>query len=226
MSKTILVVEDEPAIRELIVATLQTAGFATCEADTVKTAYTVLKDENPALILLDWMLPQGESGLDLVYRLQKENCPTPVIMLTAKGEESHKVRGFDAGVDDYITKPFSTKELMARIKAVLKRTHRDDDTAICVGTLCLNPASQRVTANGDEVVMSSTEFRLLQFFMQNQNRAYSREQILDGVWGSQVYIDERTVDVHIRRLRKILAPFGVDELVQTVRGFGYRFSQE
>lgn len=225
MSKTILVVEDEPAIRELIVLTLQTAGFATCEADTVKKAYTLLADEKPDLILLDWMLPQGESGLDLVYRLQKDNNSTPVIMLTAKGEESHKVRGFEAGVDDYVTKPFSTKELVARVKAVLKRTQRDDDTAICVGELCLSPASQRVTVGGVEVMMSSTEFRLLQFFMQNQNRAYSREQILDGVWGSQVYIDERTVDTHIRRLRKILEPYGVADFVQTVRGFGYRFSK-
>lgn len=220
----ILVVEDEPAIGELIASTLEGADFLVCHVLGVYEATTSIIEDKPDLIVLDWMLSRGESGLDLVNRLKKDDTTKdiPIIMLTAKGEEDNKVRGLEAGVDDYITKPFSTRELVSRVKAVLRRTH-GIKPVVCAGRLCINTASQRIMVGEEEVMMSSTEYRLLLFFMTHPDSFYSRTQLLDGVWGSNVYIDERTIDVHIRRLRKVLSPFGVDGFVQTVRGFGYRF---
>ncbi|MDO5651331.1 MAG: phosphate regulon transcriptional regulator PhoB [Moraxella sp.] len=222
----ILVVEDEPAISEMIVTTLDLAGFRTAQAENAKEAYAMIVADRPDLVLLDWMLPDGQSGMDLCVRLKKEESTSevPIIMLTAKGEETNKVQGLEAGADDYVAKPFSTKELIARIKAVLRRTSVKD-TPLQVGGLLLEPASQRVTVKGEVVEMSATEYRLLAFFMSHEDRVYTRAQLLDRVWGSNVYIDERTIDVHIRRLRRLLAPYGVDEMIQTVRGTGYRFSQ-
>lgn len=223
---TILIVEDELAISEMVSVTLQMAGFDTLQAENVATAYRMIIDNRPDLVLLDWMLPGGHSGMDLCIRLKKDAAlkDIPVIMLTAKEEEMDKVQALDTGADDYITKPFSTKELIARIKAVIRRAnlHTSD---IKVGGISLEPASQRVSINGVEVLMSATEYRLLAFFMSHVDIVYTRTQLLDYVWGSNVYIDERTVDVHIRRLRKVLAPHRADTLIQTVRGTGYRFSE-
>jgi two-component system phosphate regulon response regulator PhoB len=177
---------------------------------------------------MDWMLP-GISGLDLTRRLRRDPSlrEIPIIMLTARGEETSKVAGLEAGVDDYVTKPFSPRELMARIKAVLRRTHGSMDQQVMIGEdLKLDLAQHRVSANGQSVEMGPTEFRLLHFFMTHSERVYSRGQLLDQVWGPSVYIEERTVDVHIRRLRKALEPTGHDRLVQTVRGVGYRFSTQ
>ncbi len=223
----ILVVEDEPAISELIVSTLTVAGFDTVQAFDTSSAYMHIIDDRPDLILLDWMMSYGESGIDLTRKLKKDpaTLDIPIIILTAKGEENNKVLGLDTGADDYITKPFSTRELVSRIKAVLRRVHDlGGERIICVGDLSINVASKRVTAGDEEIFMSSTEYRLLCFFMSHTERAYTRAQILDAVWGNNVYIDERTVDVHIRRLRNLLKPYHVAHLVQTVRGTGYRFS--
>ncbi|OAV00589.1 MULTISPECIES: phosphate regulon transcriptional regulator PhoB [Moraxella] len=229
MSAKILVVEDEPAINELITGTLDLSDFDVVQAYDTQGAYVAVVDEKPDLILLDWMMPHGESGIDFARRLKKNpaTADIPIIMLTAKGEEDNKVYGLDAGVDDYITKPFSTRELISRVKAVLRRTGIDMGKELMqAGNLSINTASQRVMAGDAEITMSSTEYRLLCFFVTHSERAYTRTQILDAVWGGNVYIDERTVDVHIRRLRKLLAPFKADTLIQTVRGTGYRFSDK
>lgn len=229
MCAKILVVEDEPAINELIASTLELADFQVVQAFDIQGAYLAVVEQLPDLILLDWMMPHGESGIDFVRRLKKtpNTDEIPIIMLTAKGEEDNKVYGLDAGVDDYITKPFSTRELVSRINAVLRRLGGGDKKGVLqVANLTINTVSQRVMAGDDEIVMSSTEYRLLCFFVSHAERAYTRTQILDAVWGSNVYIDERTVDVHIRRLRKLLMPFGADRLIQTVRGTGYRFSDK
>ncbi|STZ62749.1 Phosphate regulon transcriptional regulatory protein phoB [Moraxella lacunata] len=224
---TILIVEDEPAINELIATTLQMADFETVSAYDVKTAHRQIVDARPDLMILDWMLPQGTSGLDFCRLLKKDSSTDdiPIIMLTAKGEEDNKVLGLDAGADDYMTKPFSTKELVSRVKAVLRRS-MPTDKVLSVGELCLDDKSQRVSVAESPVAVSSTEYKLLKFFMTHPERVYSRSQILDHVWGGNVYIDERTIDVHIRRLRRVLAPHGVDGLIQTVRGTGYRFSNQ
>lgn len=222
----ILLVEDEPAIREMVGFALGRAGLQVREAADVNQAQTLLADRLPDLILLDWMLP-GVSGIDYARRLKREEYTQdlPIIMLTARGDENDKVGGLDSGVDDYVTKPFSPRELVARIRAVLRRTRPEPgDQPIEVSGLSLSSSSHRVTANGTELEMGPTEFRLLQFFMAHQERVYSREQLLDRVWGRNAYVEERTVDVHILRLRKALSPFGYDNLVQTVRGAGYRFS--
>lgn len=224
-SRTILIVDDEAPIREVIAAALEMAGYYTLEAGNAQDAHSLVVDQKPDLILLDWMMP-NVSGVELARRLKREpmTAEIPIIMLTAKGEEEHKISGLDAGADDYITKPFSPRELVARLKAVLRRsTPAGIEDPIQVKGLRLDPNSHRVTAHGDELTMGPTEFRLLQFFMTHTERAYSRGQLLDQVWGGNVYVDERTVDVHIRRLRKALG----DEfktLIQTVRGTGYRFS--
>lgn len=225
---TILVVEDEPAISELIVTTLEFADFDALQAYDVPSAHALVVDKHPDLILLDWMLPHGQSGIDLARRLKKDEATAhiPIIMLTAKGEEDNKVYGLDNGADDYITKPFSTRELISRIKAVLRRVGVSNDKMLEVGGLSIDTSSQRVMVGDSQITMSSTEYRLLHFFMSHAERVYTRSQLLDHVWGGNVYIDERTVDVHIRRLRKVLAPFGVDGLIQTVRGTGYRFSDK
>lgn len=224
-SRSILIVDDESAIREVIAAALEMAGYRTLEASNAQEAHSLVVDQKPDLILLDWMMP-NVSGVELARRLKRDplTAEIPIIMLTAKGEEDHKITGLEAGADDYITKPFSPRELVARLKAVLRRsTPAGIDSPIEVNGLRLDPNSHRVTAHGEELTMGPTEFRLLQFFMSHPERAYTRSQLLDQVWGGNVYVDERTVDVHIRRLRKALGD-EFKSFIQTVRGTGYRFS--
>ncbi len=226
MTDTILVVEDESAIREMVVFALERAGFSIMAAADAARAQTMIAENTPDLVLLDWMLP-GLSGVDFARRLKKEEATRqiPVIMLTARGDEMDKVKGFEVGADDYVTKPFSPRELVARIKAVLRRAAPEvSDKPIEIGGLWLDPGSHRVTVGGGSVDLGPTEFRMLHFFMSHPERVYSRSQLLDKVWGNDVYIEERTVDVHIRRLRKALMMGGHDRLIQTVRGTGYRFS--
>ncbi|APZ44474.1 phosphate regulon transcriptional regulator PhoB [Acidihalobacter ferrooxydans] len=222
----ILLVEDEPAIREMVSFALGRAGLRVREAEDVQAAQLALADQLPDLVLLDWMLP-GVSGIDFARRLKCDEYTRelPIIMLTARSDEDDKVGGLEAGVDDYVIKPFSPRELVARIRAVLRRARPEQDAAaLSVDGLELDPASHRVMAHGAPLEMGPTEFRLLQFFMSHPERVYSREQLLDRVWGRNAYVEERTVDVHILRLRKVLGPHGCDHLVQTVRGAGYRFS--
>ncbi len=224
----ILIVEDEPEIREMIHYVLKQENFSIREAAHAQDARQLLMEKKFDLILMDWMLP-GRSGLELVREL-KQKAKTraiPVIMLTARTDESCKIDGLDSGADDYITKPFSPRELIARIRAVLRRTgFHSDDAPIELGGLRIEPASHLVLANGIRLNLSPSEYRLLLFFMTHQERAYTRAQILDQVWGDDVYVEERTVDVHIRRLRKYLEPSHHDHLIQTVRGVGYRFAVE
>lgn len=225
----ILIVDDEQAIREMIRTALELAGYACIEAENSQEAHRLVVDKRPALVLLDWMLPNGISGIDLCRRLKKDEnvAEIPVIMLTARGEEDNKVMGLDAGADDYITKPFSTRELISRLKAVLRRSNAlSSDKIIDADGLTLDPVSQRVSANGVAIDMGPTEYRLLAFFMSHPERAYTRTQMLDHVWGGNVYVEDRTIDVHIRRLRKVLDPHGYAKFVQTVRGTGYRFSTQ
>ena len=227
MPPHILVVEDESAIQELIALNLEQAGQTPILAGSAEEAWTCIQTALPDLVLLDWMLP-GQSGVDFARRLRAEPRTRllPIIMLTARGEEDDKLRGLDTGADDYITKPFSTKELQARIKAVLRRRAPEiTDDAIEYNGLNLDPASHRVTGKGKGLEMGPTEFRLLHFFMTHPERVYSRTQLLDHVWGDHVFIEERTVDVHIRRLRAALEPARLEAFVQTVRGAGYRFSK-
>ncbi|HEY9034507.1 MAG TPA: phosphate regulon transcriptional regulator PhoB [Pseudomonadales bacterium] len=227
----ILIVDDEAAIRDMIRMGLEIAGFNCDEAGDIHEAHRRVHDGNPDLILLDWMLPGG-SGLELLRKLKKDevSADIPVIMLTAKVTEDNKLQGFDVGADDYVTKPFAPRELAARIKAVLKRTGKlaANDT-LEAGGIRIDHASHRVSVDGNNVSMGPTEYRLLSFFMSHPDRVYSRSQLLDQVWGNNVYVEERTVDVHIRRLRKALQSGSSDrdygQLVQTVRGAGYRFSQ-
>ena len=223
---TILVVEDEPDIRELIAYNLEGAGHEALRAGSAEEALDCVRDLLPDLVVIDWMLP-GISGMDLARRLKasKRTEGVPVIMVTARGSEEDKLAGLDLGADDYMTKPFSPRELNARVKAVLRRRapQMTDDTVDVEG-LHLDPASHRVTAGGHALELGPTEFRLLHFFMTHPERVYSRAQLLDQVWGDHVFIEERTVDVHIRRLRKALEATRHDALVQTVRSAGYRFS--
>ncbi|CAM3643507.1 MAG: two-component system phosphate regulon response regulator PhoB [Psychrobacter glaciei] len=226
-NEQILIVEDEPAIREMIVMTLEMAGFDSLQAADASEAHQQVVDHRPALILLDWMLTGEKSGIDFCRMLKNDDllAEIPVIMLTAKSEEDSKVHGLDAGADDYMTKPFSTRELISRIKAVLRRSSTlSADKPIEIGKLSLDPKSQRVTAAGQLIDIGPTEYRLLAFFMSHPERAYTRTQLLDQVWGGNVYIEDRTIDVHIRRLRKLLQPYDCATLIQTVRGTGYRFS--
>ncbi len=226
MAATILVVEDEPAIQELIAYNLKQAGHQPLRADNAEQAMNLVQNALPDLVLLDWMLP-GQSGIDFARRLRtdKRTRTVPIIMLTARSDEQDKLTGLDSGADDYITKPFSPRELNARIKAVLRRRapQMTDDT-VQLGGLKLDPASHRISGNGEPVILGPTEFRLLHFLMTHPERVHSRTQLLDQVWGDHVFVEERTVDVHIRRLRKALEPTRLDRLVQTVRGTGYRFS--
>jgi two-component system phosphate regulon response regulator PhoB len=228
MSARILVVEDEPAIQALISVTLKRAGHEVIAALDAESARRHVDEALPDLILLDWMLP-GSSGLDFARRLRGEarTRDVPIIMLTARGEETDKVQGLTAGADDYVTKPFSPKELLARIQAVLRRQrpHATED-AIEVGDLRLDPVTHRVTAAGRVVNLGPTEFRMLHFLMAHAERVHTRVQLLDQVWGDHVFVEERTVDVHIRRLRAALEATGHDALVQTVRGSGYRLSSQ
>jgi two-component system phosphate regulon response regulator PhoB len=225
-SFNILVVEDEDAIREMLMMVLDQAGFMAIAAADAEDAQKALNDNLPDLILLDWMLP-GISGVEWAKRLTKEPIyrDIPIILLTARGEEEDKVRGLEIGADDYITKPFSPKELVARIRAVLRRSGKIQGQAqITVGDLILDTEQHRLSIGDKQLEVSPTEFRLMHFFMTHPNKVFSRTQLLDQVWGRSVYIEERTIDVHIRRLRKILEEYGREDLVQTVRGFGYRFS--
>jgi len=225
-SFNILVVEDEDAIREMLMMVLEQAGFMPIAAADAEEAQKVLDDNLPDLILLDWMLP-GISGVEWARRLKKEPIyrDIPIILLTARGEEEDKVRGLEIGADDYVSKPFSPKELVARIRAVLRRSGKIQGQAqITVGDLMLDTEQHRLSIGDKQLEVSPTEFRLMHFFMTHPDKVYSRTQLLDQVWGRSVYIEERTIDVHIRRLRKILEEYGREDLVQTVRGFGYRFS--
>jgi len=228
---TILIVDDEPAIRDMIGITLDLAGFNSVSAETAHEAHVSIVDRRPDLVLLDWMLPGG-SGIELARRLKRDELTAslPIIMLTAKTSEDNKVQGLDVGVDDYVTKPFSPRELVARIKAVLRRTSGTQiDKVIRVFDLQLDPSSHRVTIEEQPVDIGPTEFKLLRFFMSHQEKVFTRDHIQDQVWGGNVYLEERTIDVHIRRLRKALCSvpntsIDYSRLVQTVRGAGYRFS--
>ncbi len=226
---TILIVDDEAPIREMLRMALESKGFACLEAADAVQAHSAIVDESPDLALLDWMMP-GTSGIELIRRLKRDQTTAdlPVIMLTARSEEDNKIHGLDVGADDYITKPFSPRELVARINALLRRTDfGQKDEVLTFGELTLDPVSHRVSIGGEPVDIGPTEFRLLHFFMDHPERVYNRSQLLDQVWGGNVYIEERTIDVHIRRLRKVLqGPTGIDcsEFIQTVRGSGYRFS--
>jgi two-component system, OmpR family, phosphate regulon response regulator PhoB len=222
---TILIVDDEPDIREVIRFTLEEGGFRVLEAAHADDARRLMS-EQPDLVLLDWMLP-GRSGLELAAQL-KQNAKTrtiPIIMISARGEEEDRIKGLNTGADDYITKPFSPREMVARIHAVLRRSKPDGVTdEIEIAGLRIDNVSHRVSADGKPIEVAPTEYRLLHFFMTHTDRAFSRSQLLDQVWGNQVYVEERTVDVHVRRLRKALEQSGHEHLLQTVRGVGYRFS--
>jgi two-component system phosphate regulon response regulator PhoB len=224
----ILIVEDEAPIRDMLRFTLERNEFRVSEAGDVQAARLAVADQRPDLVLLDWMLP-GVSGIEFARELKKDENTRdlPVIMVTARAEEEEKVRGLNLGCDDYIVKPFSASELVARVRAVLRRTLPGGEAQrIEIDGLVVDAASQRVTARGETLRLGPTEYRLLHFFVSNPERVYSREQVLDRVWGHGVYVEERTVDVHIRRLRKALAPHGYDQYIQTVRGTGYRFSSQ
>jgi len=228
MNPTILVVEDEPAIQDLIQINLEMGGYRVLTHGSAEEAIKHIQHELPDLALLDWMLP-GMSGVDLARRLRGDSRTRtlPIILLTAKGEEEDKLKGLETGADDYITKPFSVKELEARIKAVLRRRAPElTQDLIEYHGLRLDPASHKVSGNGKTLTMGPTEFRLLHFFLTHLERVYSRTQLLDFVWGDHVFIEERTVDVHIRRLRSALAPSQHDDFVHTVRGSGYRFAKD
>lgn len=226
MQKRILIVDDEPSIRNMVTYVLRQADMQPIQAADATEALIALADTPPDLMLLDWMLP-GVSGLELARRLCREHgtAMVPIIMLTARGEEIDRVNGFEAGVDDYVVKPFSTRELVGRIRAVLRRSQGDDGTgSIVAGALRIDAPSHRVYVTDMELELGPTEYRLLHFFMSNPERVYTRSQLLDRVWGTQSFVEERTVDVHIRRLRKTLEPHGLAEMIQTVRGTGYRFA--
>jgi two-component system phosphate regulon response regulator PhoB len=228
MKGKILIVDDEAAIRQMVCLALSQAGYQCLEAADAQEAQARIVAELPDLILLDWMLP-GISGVDYARRLRREKLTRhiPIIMLTARTEEEDKVRGLDSGADDYVTKPFSPRELVARIQALQRRTTpQATEIAIEADGLLLDPVTHRVTINGQHLDLGPTEFRLLHFFMAQPERVHARERLLNGVWGDNVYVEERTVDVHIRRLRKALAASGHDRLIQTVRGSGYRFSTQ
>lgn len=226
MAARILVIEDEPAIQELLALTLSEAGHEPVLASDAAEGYQHAQQILPDLVLLDWMLP-GMSGIEFARKLRgnPRTQQVPIIMLTAKAEEQDKLAGLETGADDYMVKPFSTRELNARIKAVLRRrAPQMVEDRVQMGDLVLDPVNYRITANGNDVPMGPTEFKLMHFFMTHPERVYSRIQLLDHVWGDHVFIEERTVDVHIRRLRSALEEAGQDHVVQTVRGVGYRFS--
>jgi two-component system phosphate regulon response regulator PhoB len=222
----VLIVDDEPAIRDMLAFALQRVGMTTRTAEDAEHALHAIADKRPDIVLLDWMMP-GISGLDLARRLRREDFTRdlPIIMLTARAAEDDRVHGLDCGVDDYLIKPFSPRELIARVKALLRRTsHTDAEGCITSGDIILDGESHQVKVKGQLVSMGPTEYRLLEFFMSHVGKAYNRTQLLDHVWGTNVYVEERTVDVHIRRLRIALGQYHVAHYIQTIRGHGYRFS--
>lgn len=225
-ANTILLVEDEPEIRDMLSFSLGRAGFQVWESATAEDAVNRLEGVLPSLLIIDWMLP-GMSGVEFARRVRRDDHTSglPIIMLTAKGEETDKLKSFDSGVDDYVTKPFSPRELIARVKALLRRSGSPESGIIDQGPLHLDLAAHELTIGGRGVRLGPTEFRLLEHFMTNPGRAFDRSQLLDRVWGRSVYVEERTVDVHILRLRKALKPHGLQHLIQTVRGVGYRYLQ-
>lgn len=220
----ILLVEDDSGIQDMLKYSLSAEGYTLYQAYTVKEGWQLIGNKAIDLVLLDWMLPDN-SGIDLLHRIRKYHSMLPVIMVTAKAEEDERILGLDVGADDYVTKPFSVRELNSRIQAILRRV-QPDEQALQVGELLLDPASHRVKVKETLLNLSPTEFRLLHYFMSHTDRVFTRAQLLDQVWGRQVYVEERTVDVHIRRLRKQLLPYGMDSLLQTVHGSGYRFSRQ
>ena len=226
-SNDVLLVEDETEIREMLAFSLQRAGFRVQSAETAEQALQLLDGPLPGLVVIDWMLP-GMSGVELARRLRRDalTAELPLLMLTARGEESDKLKSFDAGIDDYVTKPFSPRELIARMKALLRRSGEPEDGVIAYGALALDTHGHHVTVGEQPVHVAPKEFRLLELLMRHPERAFNRTQLLDLVWGRNVYVDERTVDVHVLRLRKALSPFGMAEAVQTVRGVGYRLSPQ
>ena len=226
--RSVLIVEDEVAIRDMLVMALEIADFDCLHTDNIRDAYQIIVDQRPDLVLLDWMLPGG-NGIELLHRIKRNDATRelPVIMLTAKTAEDNVIQGLDVGADDYMTKPFAPRELIARVRALLRRSAGGEaDERLQVAELVLDGQSKRVTVGSESIDVGPTEFRLLQFFMSHPERAYTRGQLLDQVWGANVYVEERTVDVHIRRLRKALENSTPDysPLIQTVRGTGYRFS--
>ncbi|MBV34595.1 MAG: phosphate regulon transcriptional regulatory protein PhoB [Rickettsiales bacterium] len=230
MSANILILEDERDIREMLAFCMTQAGYEVEQAATAERVFGLIKEGyRPDLMLVDWMLP-GASGIELTKKMKKdpEMQSVPVIMLTARGEEDDRVQGLEVGADDYVVKPFSPRELLARVQAVLRRSGLAGNVSeqISHGAIQIDTASHRVSINGTEVHLGPTEYKILHYFMSNPERVYSRVQLLDSVWGQQVVVEERTVDVHIRRLRKVLAEYGVEKYIQTVRGSGYRFSSK
>ena len=224
---SVLLVEDEADIREMLTFTLERSGFNVVSAETAEQALEILDGPLPNLVLIDWMLP-GMSGVDLARRLRRDplTAELPLLMLTARGEESDKLKSFDAGIDDYVTKPFSPRELTARVKALLRRSGEPENGVLAHGRLCLDTRAHSVRVGDQTVSLGPTEFRLLELLMRHPDRAFDRTQLLDRVWGRNVYIEERTVDVHVLRLRKALSPFGMANAVETVRGVGYRLSAQ
>ena len=227
MNNSVLVIEDEQEVREMLNFSLSRSGFEVWETANAEEALRRLDGPLPSLVIIDWMLP-GMNGVDLVRRLRrdKHTAGLPMIMLTARGEQADKLKSFDCGVDDYITKPFSPRELVARMRALLRRSGEPEDGVLQNGALRLDLKAHKLSVEGKTVKIGPTEFRLLELFMRNPNRAFGRGQLLDQVWGRSVFVEERTVDVHVLRLRKTLKPYGLDGLVQTVRGLGYRFSAD
>ncbi|MBT3610210.1 phosphate regulon transcriptional regulator PhoB [bacterium] len=225
MATSILIVEDEQDIRELLEFTFLRDGYDVIAAETAEIALQKIDIKLPDMIVVDWMLP-GMDGIDLAKRLRRDELTAdlPIVMLTARGEEADKLKSFAGGIDDYITKPFSPRELLARVKALLRRSGGPKNNLIEASGICLDLNSYRITINGNEIQISPTEYKLLEVLMRNPDRAFERSQLLDRVWGRQVYVEERTVDVHMLRLRKILKPHGLDATLQTVRGIGYRFT--
>lgn len=223
-TQTIMLVEDEPEISEMLTFALNRAGFETRSAGSAEEALRMLDGPLPGAIIIDWMLP-GASGVELARRLRGDAlfADLPMIMLTARGEETDKLKGFDAGVDDYLTKPFSPRELIARIRALQRRSGQPAEGVIRAGDLVIDQLSHRVTIRDEPIHLGPTEFRLLSFLAQHPERAFDRAQLLDRVWGRSVYVEERTVDVHVLRLRRALKPYGLDTWIETVRSVGYRF---
>jgi len=223
-TNTILIVEDDADIRGMLVFTLGRSGFNVAEAESAEAALRRLDGILPSLVIIDWMLPRM-SGVELAQAIRRDQHTRdlPIIMLTARGEEADKLKGYDSGIDDYLTKPFSPRELIARIRALLRRVGQPDDGMIQYPDMALDLKSHRLMVRGEPVKLGPTEFRLLELFMTSPNRAFDRAQLLDRVWGRSIYVEERTVDVHVLRLRKALKPHGLDKHIETVRGLGYRF---